>query len=142
MESSNKNRDAKVDEQNIILHHELNDLREKQAETNTKLEDAQRQVEQRRPLANGVTSLEIAAALLHDIDLTLDLIVVSKARKTLGQHISLLSFALKPNNANLYARSCLNALMTLRDQADHSINGSCSKLGEIPLPIINMVKGQ
>ena len=72
MESSNKNRDAKVDEQNIILHHELNDLREKQAETNTKLEDAQRHVEQRRPLANGVTSLEIAAALLHDIDLTLD----------------------------------------------------------------------
>ena len=141
MEASRKNSDAIMSRNNLQLHQEIEAIRDRQDDTIHRFVEAQRLAEQRRPLANGVTPEEIAAAAEHDIDLSVSLLVFSKAKKSLGQHVSLVRHALNPNNGNLFMRSCLNDLMSLRDQADHSVNGSSSVKGEIPNDIMGLLKG-
>lgn len=125
-----------------LFHHELNELRDLNVATNTRLDEAQRQTEQRRPQANGLTKELIDEAKANDIDMNVSFLVVSKAKKYLNQHVSLLRHTLNANNTNLFMRACLNDLMILHDQADHSINGNPSKKGPFPPDIINLLQGQ
>jgi hypothetical protein len=142
MEAARLKTDLNNARSNVQIHEIIEEIRENQEITINRLNEAQKIAEQRRPLANGISEVDILEALEHEINLNVSMLVVSKAKKSLGQHVSLLRHTLNPTNANIFMRSCLNDLMTLKDQADHSFNGSVSKLGAIPVDIENLLKGK
>ena len=81
MEAARLKTDLNNARSNVQIHEIIEEIRENQEITINRLNEAQKIAEQRRPLANGISKVDILEALEHEINLNVSMLVVSKAKK-------------------------------------------------------------